>query len=158
MHEVPPTMTWMMRRSAEPRLMREGRTMVRWGMATANCPVNRMTSKGSARIDMDGSAMMRSGTHGIGARTYAVMPPIAAGALDLPVSTVRFELGDIGTPQTPASGGPTTIASVSPGKGDSKVGGHRRRRRSVGECGLSCNGEAHPQPADYLGQTRVSCF
>lgn len=102
------------RRNPEPRSMRQGRTLIGWGMATATYPANRRPAKASAMIRPDGSAVVRSGTHDLGTGTYTVMTQIAADALGLPVSAVKFELGDTGFPEAPVSGGSQTVASVGP--------------------------------------------
>jgi xanthine dehydrogenase YagR molybdenum-binding subunit len=102
------------RRSAEPRSMRDGRTLIGWGMATATYPANRSAAKASAAIRADGTALVRSGTHDLGTGTYTVMTQIAADALGMPVSKVFFELGDTGLPEAPVSGGSRTVASVGP--------------------------------------------
>jgi len=102
------------RRNAAPGSMRAGRTLVGWGMATAAYPANRKGAKASATINPDGSVVVRSGTHDLGTGTYTVMSQIAADALGLPVSRIRFELGDTRLPEAPVSGGSQTVASVGP--------------------------------------------
>ncbi|HZV67222.1 MAG TPA: xanthine dehydrogenase family protein molybdopterin-binding subunit [Telluria sp.] len=102
------------RRTPEPRSMRDGRTLVGWGMATATYPAHRQKAKASATINADGSAVVRSGTHDLGTGTYTVMTQIAAEALGMPVAKVMFELGDTGLPEAPVSGGSQTVASVGP--------------------------------------------
>lgn len=102
------------RRTPEPKSMRDGRTLVGWGMATATYPAHRQKAKASATINADGSAVVRSGTHDLGTGTYTVMTQIAAEALGMPVSRVMFELGDTGLPEAPVSGGSQTVASVGP--------------------------------------------
>lgn len=102
------------RRSPQPGSMREGRTLVGWGVATAAYPANRKGAKADATILPDGTAVVRSGSHDLGTGTYTVMTQVAADALGLPVSRVRFELGDTTMPEAPVSGGSQTVASVGP--------------------------------------------
>jgi xanthine dehydrogenase YagR molybdenum-binding subunit len=102
------------RRTAEPGSMRDGRTLVGWGMATATYPAYRSPAKASAIIRADGTALVCSGTHDLGTGTYTVMTQIAAEALGMPVSKVTFELGRTGQPEAPISGGSQTVASVGP--------------------------------------------
>ncbi|QJE00250.1 xanthine dehydrogenase family protein molybdopterin-binding subunit [Massilia forsythiae] len=102
------------RRTAAPGSMRKGRTLVGWGMATCAYPANRKGAKASALINADGTALVRSGTHDLGTGTYTVMTQVAADALGMPVSTIRFELGDTRFPEAPVSGGSQTVASVGP--------------------------------------------
>jgi len=102
------------RRQAAPGSMRAGRTQVGWGMATAAYPANRKGAKASATMGADGTVVVRSGTHDLGTGTYTVMSQIAADGLGLPVSRIRFELGDTRLPEAPVSGGSQTVASVGP--------------------------------------------
>lgn len=102
------------RRTPEPRSMRDGRMLVGMGMATATYPANRDGAKASALIRADGTALVRCGTHDLGTGTYTIMTQIAAEALGLPVSKVRFELGDTLQPESPGAGGSKTTASVGP--------------------------------------------
>jgi len=102
------------KRTPEPGSMRQGRTQVGWGMATASYPANRKGAKASATINADGSVLVRSGTHDLGTGTYTVMAQIAADAVGVDVARVRFELGDTRLPEAPVSGGSQTVASVGP--------------------------------------------
>jgi len=102
------------KRDPRPLAMREGNALVGMGVASATYPANRSAARASARILADGSAVVRSGTQELGTGTYTVMTQVAADALGLPVSKVRFELGDTMLPQAPVSGGSQTVASVAP--------------------------------------------
>lgn len=101
-------------RNPEPRSMRDGNQLVGWGMASATYPTYRSAAAASASIDVDGNAVVRSGTQDLGTGTYTVMTQVAADALGVPVGAVRFELGDSRMPEAPVSGGSTTVASVAP--------------------------------------------
>ena len=100
------------KRNPKPGSMRDGNTLIGWGMATATYPTNRSPASAIAQIMADGTALVRSGTQDIGTGTYTVMTQVAAEALGLPVEKVRFELGDTEMPETPVSGGSQTAASV----------------------------------------------
>ncbi|HMI57735.1 MAG TPA: xanthine dehydrogenase family protein molybdopterin-binding subunit [Gemmatimonadaceae bacterium] len=100
------------KRSAEPRSMRDGNSLIGWGMATATYPSHRSPSSAVARILPDGRAWVRAGSQDLGTGTYTVMTQVAADALGLPPERVRFELGDTEMPETPVSGGSQTAASV----------------------------------------------
>lgn len=102
------------RQTTEPCSMRDGRTLVGWGMATATYPAHRWPAKASAGIRADGTALGRSGSQDFGTGIYTVMTQISAEALGMAVSKVTFELGDTGLPEAPASGGSQTVASVGP--------------------------------------------
>jgi xanthine dehydrogenase YagR molybdenum-binding subunit len=102
------------RRHPEPRSMRKGGQLVGYGMATAIYPARRAPASASACILANGSAIVRSAASDMGPGTYTSMTQIAADALGLPVSDVRFELGDSALPQAPVHGGSMTLASVGP--------------------------------------------
>lgn len=102
------------RRTPAPGSMRVGRTLVGWGMATAAYPANRKGAKARAIINPDGTAVVRSGTQDLGTGTHTVMTQVAADALGMPISMVKFELGDTRFPEAPVSGGSQTVASVGP--------------------------------------------
>ncbi|MBV9861584.1 MAG: xanthine dehydrogenase family protein molybdopterin-binding subunit [Alphaproteobacteria bacterium] len=101
-------------RSAAPRSMRDGDTLIGWGMASATYPMNR--SEASARLIFagDGFVTVQSGTQDLGTGTYTVMAQLAADALGMPIHRVRFDLGDSAFPKAPVSGGSQTAASVGP--------------------------------------------
>jgi len=117
------------RRNPAPRSMREGDTLVGWGMATATYPTNRSQGKASATLHPDGRAVFRSSTQDLGTGTYTVMTQIAADALGVPVERVEFELGNSQLPEAPVSGGSTTVASVGPAV---QAAGHALRLKLAG--------------------------
>jgi xanthine dehydrogenase YagR molybdenum-binding subunit len=100
------------RRTAAPRSMRDGHTLVGWGMATATYPAHQSPSSARARLRADGSALVQAGSQDIGTGTYTIMTQIAADALAMPIDAVRFELGDTDLPETPGSGGSQTASST----------------------------------------------
>jgi xanthine dehydrogenase YagR molybdenum-binding subunit len=102
------------RRTAEPRSMRDGNTLIGWGFATATYPTNQMPAHVRARYNADGTVLVQSGTQDLGTGTYTVMTQVAAQTLGVPVEKVRFELGDSDLPPAGVSGGSATAASVSP--------------------------------------------
>lgn len=100
------------RRTPAPGSMRDGRTLIGWGMATATYPARRGAAGCVARMLPDGRALVRAGTQEIGCGTYTSMTQVAADALGLPVDSVRFELGQTDMPENPASTGSVTMAST----------------------------------------------
>jgi xanthine dehydrogenase YagR molybdenum-binding subunit len=102
------------KRSAEPRSMRDGNTLIGWGFATSTYPTNRMPSAAKVRMDDAGNVIVQCGTQDIGTGTYTVMTQVASDALGVPVQRIRFELGDSNLPPAPVSGGSMTVASVGP--------------------------------------------
>lgn len=99
-------------RNSNPASMRDGRTLIGWGMATSTYPMNRSRSVAKAQILADGTAVVQSATSDIGPGTYVAMTQIAAEALGLPPENIRFQLGDSALPYATVQGGSQTVASV----------------------------------------------
>jgi len=102
------------RRSMTPGSMRDGHTLIGWGMATATYPMNRMPAKALVRLDAGGHVLVQTGSQDLGTGTYTILAQIAAETLGVPVAQVRVELGDSKFPPAPVSGGSMTTASVGP--------------------------------------------
>ncbi|MBM7112311.1 xanthine dehydrogenase family protein molybdopterin-binding subunit [Archangium primigenium] len=100
------------RRDPTPRAMKDGRTLIGWGMATATYPVRRSKAGARATLLPDGHARVVSGSQDLGTGAYTVFTQVAADALGLMPAQVSFDLGDTRMPQTPVSGGSQTTASV----------------------------------------------
>ena len=94
--------------------MREGRELVGFGMATAIYSASRYPTSASATLFADGHALVRCATTDMGPGTYTSATQVAADALGLAASQVRFELGDSDFPPAKEHGGSTTVASVGP--------------------------------------------
>ena len=101
-------------RKLEPRSMREGRELIGLGVASAIYPGERWPGSASAKLMSDGTLLVQSATQDIGTGTYTIGSQIAADAIGLPVSQVRFELGNNKFPKARVSGGSTTAAAVGP--------------------------------------------
>ena len=102
------------RRAPKPRAMRDGRDLIGFGVATAIYDSGRYPTSASVALLADGTALVRCATTDMGPGTYTSMTQIAADALDLPMTRVRFELGDSTFPKAKEHGGSTTMASVGP--------------------------------------------
>jgi xanthine dehydrogenase YagR molybdenum-binding subunit len=99
-------------RPPHPRSMRDGHTLIGWGMASACYPVHRTSAAASACIEEDGSVLVASGTQDLGTGTYTVMTQIAADALGVLPARVTFRLGDTADPEAPIAAGSQTATSV----------------------------------------------
>jgi xanthine dehydrogenase YagR molybdenum-binding subunit len=99
------------KRNPAPRSMRQGNTLIGWGMATSVYPARRSPANARARINADGTVHVDAGSQDVGGGTYTIMTQIAADAVGVPVSTVTFRLGDTRYPETPVSGGSQTAAT-----------------------------------------------
>lgn len=100
------------KRNPTPGSMKDGRTLIGWGMASATYPARTMKSAAKASLLPDGTAVVTSGSQDLGTGTYTVMTQVAADALGLPPEKVRFDLGDTLMPESPVSGGSWTATSL----------------------------------------------
>ena len=101
-------------RSVTPGLIKEGKMLVGYGMATAVYPGNRTASAAKVRLYPDGRAVAACCTQDIGTGTYTILAQIAADALGLPIEKIEVKLGDSQLPKGPNSGGSQTAASAGP--------------------------------------------
>lgn len=101
-------------RNAKPGVIKEGKYLVGYGMATATYPANRSKASVGLKLYQDGHAVAACCTQDIGTGTYTVMSQVLADALGLPVDKVEFKLGDTIYPQGPNSGGSQTMATTGP--------------------------------------------
>jgi xanthine dehydrogenase YagR molybdenum-binding subunit len=100
------------RRDPTPGSTRDGDELVGMGMAVAAYHTTRSQCDALARVSADGTAEVLSGTSDMGPGTYTSMTQVAADALGLPLSRVRFGLGDSRYPAAPSHSGSRTMASV----------------------------------------------
>jgi xanthine dehydrogenase YagR molybdenum-binding subunit len=100
------------RRNPRPRSMRDGRLLVGWGVASATYPMLRLPASARARLLPDGTAEVEAAASDMGPGTYTAITQVAADALGLSPSQVRFRLGQSDFPPTPPHGGSMTMASV----------------------------------------------
>ncbi|MGI8785680.1 MAG: xanthine dehydrogenase family protein molybdopterin-binding subunit [Acidobacteriota bacterium] len=102
---------WSGRRS-EPRSMREGQSLIGWGLATGVWGAVQGVARAKALLHADGKLTVSSATADIGTGTYTIMTQIAADTLGLPIENVTFKLGDSSLPMSPPEGGSATAATV----------------------------------------------
>jgi xanthine dehydrogenase YagR molybdenum-binding subunit len=100
------------RRNPEPRSMRDGHALIGWGMATGVWEAMQVPATARAVLTADGTLTVSSATADIGTGTGTIMTQIAAEALGLPISNVKFVLGDSTLPTAPIEGGSWTAGSV----------------------------------------------
>ncbi|MET0403475.1 MAG: xanthine dehydrogenase family protein molybdopterin-binding subunit [Cystobacter sp.] len=102
------------KRPLAPRALREGSTLIGWGMATATYPARRMPASAVARLLPDGSAVVQCAAADLGTGAYTVFAQLAAESLGLPYQKVRVEMGDTRLPLGPFAAGSMGTASASP--------------------------------------------
>ena len=100
------------RRNPQPRSMREGDTLIGWGMATGIWDAFHIMAEAKAVLTADGKLMVSSATSDIGTGTYTIMTQIAAETLGLPIEDVTFRLGDSSLSQAPVEGGSWSASTV----------------------------------------------
>ncbi len=100
------------RRSREPRSMRDGRSLVGFGMALGTYPMYRFPASARARIFSGGTAVVQSSASDMGPGTWTTMKIIGAEALAIDVGQVRSELGDSTMPPAAVHGGSATTARL----------------------------------------------
>jgi xanthine dehydrogenase YagR molybdenum-binding subunit len=111
LHQGAATFGWN-RRNPTPGATRDGDHLVGIGMAAAAFGTVRSQCAAIARVLADGTAEVQSGTSDMGPGTYTSMTQVAADALGMPLSRVRFALGDSRFPPAPAHSSSQTMASV----------------------------------------------
>ncbi len=95
-------------RSREPR--RDGDWLVGTGMASCTTGTYRLPSTVRVRLKADGTAVIESGFHDIGAGTLTIFPQIAADLLGLDPGAVTCAMGDTALPPAgPTYGSSSTI-------------------------------------------------
>jgi xanthine dehydrogenase YagR molybdenum-binding subunit len=100
------------RRNPIPGVTRDGDLLIGMGTAAAIYHVVRSESSASARINADGTAEVFAAASDIGPGTYTSMTQMVADSLGLPLSRVRFSLGDSRFPRAATQYGSQTMLSV----------------------------------------------
>ena len=101
-------------RNQTPRMVREGRYLIGYGMASATYPGNRSPAAAQCRLYADGRAVAGSNGVDIGTGAYTIFRQVAADTLGYALPKVIFELGDSRLPYAPVAGGSQLTASVAP--------------------------------------------
>lgn len=101
-------------RNQSPRMVREGRYLIGYGMASATYPANRSPAAATCRLYADGRAVAGSNGVDIGTGAYTIFRQVAADTLGYALPKVIFELGDSRLPYAPVAGGSQLTASVAP--------------------------------------------
>ncbi|GAA2277023.1 xanthine dehydrogenase family protein molybdopterin-binding subunit [Streptomyces atrovirens] len=101
------------KRDPRPRSMREGDTLIGWGMATAAHTAGGRPGAGArVVISTRGKATVQVATQDVGTGTYTVMSQVAAQSLGLDIDDVDFELGDTAYPYAFVSAASATVPGV----------------------------------------------
>ena len=109
------------RRKPQPGQVREGNTLIGYGMATANYGANRSPSSAVVRFLPNGRVYIGIGTQDLGTGTYTILAQTVADALNMDPTLVDVQIGDSTLPRSGGSGGSTTAASVCPAAYDAAL-------------------------------------
>ncbi|WP_018315885.1 xanthine dehydrogenase family protein molybdopterin-binding subunit [Bradyrhizobium sp. WSM2793] len=99
------------RRNPAPRVMRDGKDLVGWGMATGVWEALQMPVAVRIVLTANGHAEVSCAASDIGTGTYTIMAQVAADALGLPIGNIDVKLADSTLPQAPVEGGSWMAAS-----------------------------------------------
>jgi xanthine dehydrogenase YagR molybdenum-binding subunit len=102
------------RRDPRPAIRRDDRWLLGTGVAASSHPANRRASKASARVEPDGTYLVRLAAADIGTGARTALTQIAADALQVATGSVRVELGDTAFPAAPIAGGSMGTSSWGP--------------------------------------------
>ena len=100
------------RRTPEPGSLRDGSSLVGYGMAGVTFENFEAPCDARASIGREGKAFVRSAATDIGTGTYTVMAQLSADLLGLDLDQVRFDLGDSDMPTAPQEGGSGLAAAL----------------------------------------------
>jgi xanthine dehydrogenase YagR molybdenum-binding subunit len=100
------------KRNPEPRSMKDGDWLIGYGMSTGVFSASRGAATCRGMVSTDGTLLLQSATADIGPGTGTAMTNIAHEILGIPVSKIKFELGDSSFPQAGSQGGSTTTSTV----------------------------------------------
>jgi xanthine dehydrogenase YagR molybdenum-binding subunit len=84
------------------------------GVAASSHPANRRASQALARVEPDGTYLVRLAAADIGTGARTALTQIAADALEVGPESVRVELGDTAFPSAPIAGGSMGTSSWGP--------------------------------------------
>jgi len=102
---------WSKRKSA-PASMKEGDWLIGYGMSSGTFNASRGEASCKAILYRDGSLVLQSAASDIGPGTGTAMVQIAHDVLGIPISKIKFEMGNSMLPPAPSQGGSTTTSTV----------------------------------------------
>jgi len=116
--------------------MREGDTIIGYGMAACNWEAFRVASDARVTLRVNGSALVQCGLQDIGTGTYTVFAQTVSQLTGLPLDRVEVELGSSSFPPGPVSGGSWATASgMAAVAGATRTALKRLRQYAVAESG-----------------------
>lgn len=102
------------RRNPTVGSMRDGDTLLGWGVAACNWMAARFNAEAKITLFGNGSVRVASGTQDIGTGTYTVIAQMAAALAGVDVGAVDVVIGNSDLPPGPWSGGSMATGSMVP--------------------------------------------
>ena len=99
-------------RNRDIRSNKEGDWLIGYGLGTGIFSAWRGDAKVSAKLMANGTLILQSGVTDMGPGTATSMTKLASDTLGIPVSQIRFELGDSNYPPGPFQGGSGTTSTL----------------------------------------------
>jgi len=130
------------RRTPEIGSMRDGDTILGWGMAACTWMAARWSAEASVMFNADGTVRVASGTQDIGTGTYTVLAQMASQLTGVDLDKIKVVIGDSSLPPGPVSGGSMATASLVPAVAQAA-------REAIGRL-LAAAGESEGIPAEQL--------
>jgi xanthine dehydrogenase YagR molybdenum-binding subunit len=100
-------------RKHQPRSMRDGKTLIGWGIGCGTFPVIRAPSSAMIRILANGRVEVVSSAIDMGQGTYTILAQTASEAIGVPVDQIDVHLGDSRLPGSAIAGGSMLAGSIT---------------------------------------------
>jgi xanthine dehydrogenase YagR molybdenum-binding subunit len=98
-------------RDSRPRSQSEGSWLIGTGVASSTYPARRRPASATARLEADGTHVVKIAAVDIGTGARTALTQIAADALEVDLDQVRVDIGDSSFPEAPLAGGSMGTAS-----------------------------------------------
>jgi xanthine dehydrogenase YagR molybdenum-binding subunit len=139
-------------RSPKPRSMRDGDTLLGWGMATATYPGYTMGAAVKVRLERGSTgvrAIVSTAGSDVGTGLYTMLAVTAAEELGLAIEQVTVELGDSNYLNCALAGGSNLTSSTAPAATDACVAIKRELLKIAGKTADGFTG-AQAREAEFL--------
>jgi len=138
-------------RKNKPGSLVDGAWQTGYGVSIGVFNANR--GKGSVKgiLKANGTLLMQSATSDIGPGTGTGMTLIASKLLNIPVSKIKFELGDSSLPPAPSQGGSATLSTIGSAVNDVCVS----LKSTIAELAANANMDATSNFVDVLKKNNL---
>ena len=136
--------------------MRQGDTVLGWGVASCSWLALRMPTDARVTLYADGSARLDCATQDIGTGTYTVLAQLVSAETGIALDRVQVGLGDTQLPPGPVSGGSAATASVVPAALQATREAARAACRLAAQAGGPYAGKPDQELSMHAGRIRLS--